>query len=362
MTKETKLSLKEIGRATLARQMLLERERVAVPEAIERLGCLQAQEPRPPFAALWSRVEGFAADDLRDALHARKVVRSPLMRATLHLMSAADYPPLRPALQPVMANWMVARTRGLDRERVVTRARELLEDEPRTMGELRALLAKSFPGDDERGLAAVARRELPLVMVPSDERWGFPRDSRFAPANRWLRRKVAAEAGPDGLIRRYLGAFGPATAADFQTWSGLGSARDAFERLRPELAAFRDPRGRELFDLPDAPRPGADAPAPVRLLPDFDSLVLAHDDRSRVISDEHRGLVATKNLRVRATFLVDGIVGGTWSAKRSGKRATLSIEPFGRLRKRDAKELEEEGERLLRFLEEDAASFAVKLG
>jgi hypothetical protein len=362
MPKETKLSRQEIGRATLARQMLLDRERMPVAQAVERLGGLQAQEPRPPFAALWARVEGLDADDLREALHARRVVRSPLMRATLHLMSAADYRALRPALQPVMANWMVARTRGLDRERVVARARELLEDEPRTMGELRALLAKSFPGDDERGLAAVARRELPLVMVPSDDRWGFPRDSRFALAHRWLRRQVAAEDEPDELIRRYLGAFGPATVADFQTWSGLGAAKDAFERLRPELATFRDPRGRELFDLPDAPRPGAGAPAPVRLLPDFDSLVLAHDDRSRVIRDEHRGLVATKNLRIRATFLVDGIVEGIWSAKRSGKRATLSIEPFGRLRKRDAKELEDEGERLLRFLEDDATSFAVKLG
>jgi hypothetical protein len=361
MPRETTLTRKEIGRATLARQMLLERERIPVGEAVERLGGLQAQEARPPFAALWTRIEGFDAGDLRAALHSRHVVRSPLMRATLHLMSAADYGTLRPALQPVMANWMVARTRGLDRERVVARARELLEDEPRTMGELRALLAKSFPGDDERGLAAVARRELPLVMVPSDERWGFARDSRLALANRWLRRKVAAEDEPDGLIRRYLAAFGPASVADFQTWSGLGAAKDAFERLRPDLATFRGERGRELFDLPDAPRPGAEVPAPVRLLPDFDSLVLAHDDRSRVIRDEHRGLVATKNLRIRATFLVDGVVSGTWSAKRSGKKATLSIEPFARLRKRDVTELQDEAERLLRFLEEDAASVDVKL-
>jgi Winged helix DNA-binding domain len=361
MPKETTLTRKQIGRATLARQMLLERQAVPVVEAVERLGGLQAQEPRPPFEALWTRLEGFEADELREALAKRRVVRGPLMRATLHIVSAADYRALRPGLQPLMESWMGAYVRGVDRAAVVPAARELLEEEPRTMGELRELLARSFPRDDVRGLTAVARRELALVMVPGDERWGFPRDSRFAPASRWLRRKVAATGDPDALIRRYLGAFGPASVLDFQRWSGLGAAKDAFERLRTELATFRDPRGRELFDLPDAPRPDGDVPAPVRLLPEFDSLVLAHDDRSRVIRDEHRDRIATKNLRIRATFLVDGVVAGTWSAKRGGKRATLTVEPFGRLRKRDAKALEEEGERLLRLVEDDATSFSVKL-
>jgi hypothetical protein len=203
---------------------------------------------------------------------------------------------------------------------------------------------------------------VPLVMVPTDDRWAFARDSRFALAEDWLRprRPKKPPAATRDLVVRYLGAFGPASAADFQTWSGMKGAKDAFDALRPRLEAFTDERGRELFDVPDAPRPDEDVPAPVRFLPDFDSLVLAHDDRTRVIADEHRGLVATKNLRIRATFLVDGLVAGTWSVERKGRRATLRLAPFGRLRKADSGALAEEGERLLRFLEEDADSFDVK--
>jgi len=210
-------------------------------------------------------------------------------------------------------------------------------------------------------MAYAIRMHLPLVQVPTDDAWGFPAASDFALADDWLGKKIPTEEAPAHmLVRRYLAAFGPATPKDAQVWSGLQSLRAAFEELRPELVTFRDERKRELFDLPDAPRPDEDTPAPVRFLPEFDNLVLAHDDRTRVIADEHRPKVTLKNLQVRATFLVDGFVAGAWKVERKKKTATLVLEPFGKLTKKTLTELEREGEALLRFVEEDAEARDVR--
>ena len=355
------LSTRQLGRATLARQGLLDREKTPVREAVERFGGLQAQEPRPPFAGLWSRLAGFRREDLHEALHAREVVRATSMRATLHLMSAADYAALRASLAPMLEQTMRTFTKALDVDRVLAAARVLLEEKPRTFNELRSLLAGEFPRANERALGAAVRVRLPLVMVPTEDRWGFPRDSGFALAEDWLEEPLSEDRTPERLVRRYLGAFGPATAADVQAWSGLKGIKAVMEDLRPTLESFQDERGRELFDLPDSPRPDEDAPAPARFLPDFDSLVLAHADRSRVIDDEHRALIATKNLRIRATFLVDGRVRGTWTVERKGKKAALLLAPFKRLRKADSAALAEEGDALVRFLEDDAAGFDVRV-
>lgn len=360
MSKGT-LTTTELSRATLARQLLLERDSMSAVAAVERLCGMQAQEPRPPVVGLWTRLDGFRAEDLLEPVRAGKAVRATLMRATLHLMSARDYRKLRSALDPMMTGAMGPRTKDLDLDAVMREAAKLLRKDPLTFNELRAALAKRFPGADDRGLGRAVRLGLPLVMVPTDDRWGFARDSRFAPAESVIGKPPAKRAATAELLLRYLAAFGPATAADFQTWSGLGGTRAIVEKVRDQVVTFRDERGRELLDLPDAPRPGGDVRAPVRFLPDFDNLLLAHDDRSRVIADEHRPLVATKNLRIKATFLVDGIVAGTWAAERKGKRATLRLEPFNRLRKADVKELEAEGEELLRFLEPDAATRDVKV-
>jgi hypothetical protein len=355
------LTTRELGRATLARQMLLEREAVSAIAAVERLCGMQAQEPRPPFAGLWSRVDGFRRDDLLEPLRSGKVVRATLMRATLHLMSARDYRKLRSALDPMMLGAMGPRTKDVDLDAVLREAAKLLRRGPLTFNELRAALARRFPRADDRGLGRAVRLGMPLVMVPTDDRWAFARDSRFALAATVIGKPLAKRAAAGELLLRYLAAFGPATAGDFQTWSGLGGARAIVDGVRDSLVELRDERGRELFDLPDAPRPGADVPAPVRLLPDFDNLLLAHDDRTRVIADDHRGLVATKNLRIKATFLVDGIVSGTWAVERRGRQATLTLTPFGRLRKADVRELEAEGEAMLRFLEEEASMHDVKV-
>ena len=328
-------------------------------DAIERLAGLQAQEPRPPFVGMWSRVEEFARRDLIGALGDGSVVRGMLMRATLHAVSAADFRAFRAAVQPVLSGAFAGVneriTGGVDIDAVVPAARELLASRPRTFNELRALLSERFPDVNPRGLGYAARTHLPLTMVPTADRWGFPRDARFALA------EAGEDEAPEPLVRRYLAAFGPASAADAQTWSGLRGLAPVLEAM-DDLERFEDDRGRTLFDLADAPRPDADAPAPVRFLPEFDNLVLAHADRTRLLDEQHRPRVVTKNLRVKATFLVDGRVAGTWKSERKGKKATLALEPFARLRKADAAALAREGEALLRFVEEDAASFEVRVG
>jgi Winged helix DNA-binding domain len=351
---------KELNRATLARQLLLARDRTSPVHAVERLVGLQAQEPRPPFVGLWTRLDDFQTSDLRAALDG-DLVRGMAMRATLHLMSARDFAALRMSLQPVMTRAMKGalrgRDQGLDLDRVLPAARELLEEEPRDFNELRALLSERFPDVNHRALGYAVRTQMPLVMVPTDDRWAFPSAAKFALPEF----AVADGEDPRPLVLRYLAAFGPATAADAQTWSGLKGSKAVFDDLRDELVTLQDEDGRELFDVPDAPRPGADAEAPPRFLPDFDNLMLAHADRTRVIADEHRGEVVTKNLRVRATFLWDGFVAGTWTMGRKGKTATLRMTPFGRLPKRAVNALSAEGEALLRFVEEDATAFDVKV-
>jgi hypothetical protein len=364
MAPET-LTTRQLGRATLARQLLLERAEVPVLEAVERLGALQAQEPKPPFIGLWSRLAGFRASDLVQALEDRAVVRATMMRGTLHLASADDYAAFRAPLQPVLRRGMTSalreRAAGLDPDAVLPVARELLAERSRTFDELRTLLQEAFPGVNHRALGFAVRMLLPLVMVPTADRWGFPRVADFTLAETWLGRPLDTGEGTDALVLRYLGAFGPASAADMQTWSGLQGIKAVLEGLRPRLASFRDESGRELFDLPDAPRPDEASPAPPRFLPEFDSLLLAHADRSRVISVEHRPAVITKNLRIRATFLLDGLAAGTWESKRSRREATLTLTPFRSLSTRDAAALRREGESLLRFAEEDASAVAVRV-
>jgi hypothetical protein len=361
MATET-LSLRALNRATLARQMLLARQAVPVVEAVERLGGLQAQEPKPPFAALWSRLEGFERGELATALHAHEVVRGTLMRGTLHLVSAGDFCAFRSALAPVLEQghrMLGERAAGLDVDAVLPVARALLEDGPRTFTELRALLLERFPDVNERALGFTVRMLLPLVMVPTDDPWSFRSVSRFTLADGWLGKAFEVTGSSRALVRRHLAAFGPATTADVQAWSGLKGLGPVLDELRPELLVFRDERGRELFDLPGAPRPDEGVDAPARLLPEFDSLLLAHADRTRIVADEYRSKLVTKNLRVRATYLVDGSIGGTWTIERARSAATLVLAPFAHAPKR-AKALLEEAEGMLRFLEPDAKTFDVK--
>lgn len=364
MTLET-LTVRQLNRATLARQMLLERERLSAVAAVERLAGMQAQLARPPFVGLWTRVEGFQREELVAGFQERTVVRGILMRSTIHLMSSADYLRFWRTLQPMLSadiRSRLNRADGLEPERVAPVACELLREQPRTITELAQALQAAFPGIEPRTLAHIARAELPLLFMPGgDAHWAFPGNAGFTLATDWLSEPPAPNTARHALVLRYLAAFGPASVADVQTWSKLTRMSAVLDELRPQLHSFRDEQGRELFDLPDAPRPPSDTPAPPRFLPNFDNLVLSHADRSRVLPEQHRRFMASKNGMVPATVLIDGFVGATWRTERARNAATLRITPFEPLPKHVTNELAEEGEALLRFVEEDAATFDVRI-
>jgi Winged helix DNA-binding domain len=359
------ISTRALNRAFLARQMLLERHRTTALDAIGRLVGMQAQVARPPFVGLWTRLANFTRAELTAALHDRRVVRVTAMRGTLHVMTSADYIALRGAMQPMLTKGTLAilrdRAAALDMELLDAEGRKFFAKSPATFDALRDHLKAKFPKRDERAMAYAIRTHVPLVQVPTDAPWAFPAAADFTLADGWLSTKVSTAATTaEALVLRYLAAFGPATPGDAQAWSGLAGLREVFESLRPSLVTFRDERKRELFDLPRAPRPDADVDAPVRFIPDFDNLVLSHDDRSRIMADAHRGRVTLKNLQVRATILVDGMVAGTWKSERKRKTAVLVIEPFATVAKRARTSLEEEGERLLAFLEDDAPERVIR--
>ncbi len=360
------LTRRQLNRATLARQMLLERANEPPSGAVARLAGMQAQEPAPPFVGLWTRLAAFAPADLLAMLHERSVVRCTALRGTLHLLTADDYRawrgPAEPGVRQALAT-LGSRAAGLEPDAVLARAHALFAERPRTFNDLREALAGEFPGVDERALGYVARMGLPLVMVPNEgDHWGFPSDPVFGLAEDWLGPVAPNEDATRAMALRYLAAFGPASASDFGAWSGLKGAKALFEALRPDLVSFRDERRRDLFDLPDAPRPVPEVPAPVRFLPAFDNILLAHDDRSRIIADEHRPRVVTKNLRVHPTFLVDGLVAGTWKAERKRATAILRLAPFAPLSAGATEALAAEGDALLQFLEPDAAAREVAFG
>lgn len=352
-----RLSTAALNRATLARQLLLERHAMPIAAAVDRLAGLQAQQARPPFVGLHVRLDGFARADLLDALARGELVRATSMRATLHLLAADRYRELRPALQPALDKgvaMMRKRTVGVDLDAALALAREHFE-QPASFESLRERLLAAFPGCDERAIAYVIRYSLPLVQVPSrDERWGFAAASELVLAERWLAAPLAADDELVVLVRHYLAAFGPASIADAQTWSGMPGLRSTFALLRDELLVVHDAQGRELFDLPDAPRPEPDVPAPIRLLPEFDNLVLAHDDRSRIVDDAHRGVLVTKNLQVLASVLIEGRVAGTWTLARKKSTATLQVALFASPSRAQRDELVAEAERVIGFVEPDA--------
>lgn len=363
MTPET-LTVRQLNRATLARQMLLERERLSAVAAVERLAGMQAQLARPPFVGLWTRVEGFQREELVAGFHERALVRGILMRSTIHVMSSADYLRFWRTLQPMLSadiRTHLNRADGLEPERVLPVACELLREQPRTITELAQALQATFPGIEPRTLAHIARAELPLLFMPSgDAHWAFPGNARFTLATDWLTEPPSSSTARHALVLRYLAAFGPASVADVQTWSKLTRLSAVLNELRPQLRTFRDEEGRELFDLPDAPRPDANVPAPPRFLPNFDNLVLSHADRTRVLPEPHRRFMASRNGMVPATFLVDGFVAGSWKIERNKSTATLLLTPFEPLPKAAMDALVTEGEGLIRFVEEDAMEFDMR--
>jgi hypothetical protein len=371
------LSQRAVNRALLARQLLLERRplpaagpgRAAqVVQIVEHLVGLQAQAPFPPYFGLHSRLDGFHPDDLAALITGRGVVRIALMRGTIHLVSAGDCLPLRRLVQPVIERGMRGafgkQLAGVDPGALAAAGRGLVESEPMTFSQLGQALAARWPDHAPAALAQGVRAYVPLVQVPPRAVWGQSGQSLHTSAEHWLGQRPgsAAAAYPvraasrvelAELVTRYLGAFGPATVRDVQAWSGLTGLKAVLDQLRPSLVSFRNEQGAELFDLPTAPRPGGEVPAPARLVAEFDNLVLSHAERSRVISTEATGRLYTINGVIPGSVLIDGFVAGMWRLARGRDAAAVTIEMFGPVRERDA--LTAEAERVLAFAAPGAA-------
>lgn len=342
------LGPRALNRALLERQLLLRRQTLRVADALEHLVGLQAQNPNGPYYGLWSRLEDFHPDDLAGLVERRLVVRIALMRWTLHVVTARDCLELRPLVQPVMDQRMRSlfgrHLDGVDLAQLAARGRELVEQEPRSLGDVGRLLADECPGHEPSVLGNVLAALVPLVQVPPRGLWGRNGRAVQTSAERWIGRRLEPAAPPDELFMRYLAAFGPATIEDMAKWSGLRGVRCVVDRLRPRLRSFTDMDGRELLDVVDGPLPDPDTPAPVRFLPEGDNAVLAHADRSRIVSLAHRRLVTAHK-----TFLVDGFVGGTWKVIHSARTDTLVISPIAPISREDRLALAEEGAQLLAF-------------
>lgn len=356
------LSQRALNRALLARQMLLQRWQMPAAAAVERLVGMQAQSPNAPYFGLWTRLDGFRPDELAQLINDRSLVRTSLMRTTLHLVTAEDCLTLRPLLQPMLERGFATgspfarRIAGIDLPALLAAGRELLEEQPRTVAALGTLLQARWPDYDATSLAHAVRYVVPLLQVPPRGIWGAGGQAAFTTVASWLGRPLDPNPSPDAMVLRYLAAFGPATVNDIQAWCWLTRLRAVVERLRPRLRTFRDERGQELFDLPDAPRPDPETPAPPRFLPEYDNVLLSHAERGRIIAASYSSRVFT-----RGALLVDGFVCGAWTIKRQGRgAATLLIELFEPLAVPDRAAVEEEGTRLLTFAAADARTRALE--
>jgi hypothetical protein len=356
------LSLRALNRALLARQMLIERRAMSATAALEHLVGMQAQSPFPPYFGLWTRLEKFQPEELSELIESRKAVRMSLMRSTIHLVTSKDALALRPILQSVQDRAFYVASRhgpaleGLDMAALLKLSRKLVEEKPLTFTGLGKLLEKRFPGRPVDSLGYAARNHFAMIQVPPRGLWGRSGQPAHTTIEKWLGRSIGTDTSPDEMIFRYLAAFGPAGVRDAQVWSGLPRLADIFERLKPRLVTFRDEAGRELFDLPDAPRPDPDTKVPVRYLPEYDNVLLSHADRTRIVSEDDRKRLFGGGGVLTSTILVDGFVHGAWKIVRKGKAATLEIKPYRPLLKKDVVALTAEGKRLLAFAAPEATA------
>ena len=348
------LSSTELNRATLARQLLLERARLDPVAAVEQVGGLQAQEPGSPYVALWSRIEGFEAAALDRAIRDRRLVKAGLFRGTLHLVSADDYlriqPAIRVTLQGLAAQDQFRNAEVRDIEALVEAALTFA-GEPRDNAAMHDHLEALAAAEGRTSVDVWwrVRREGPFIRAPEDLPWTFGRRPKYVAGGTWLDGRAFADetASLAHLVRRYLGALGPASVADLRAWSHV-----AVGRLRGVLASMSDvitladDTGRSLLDLADAPRPSADMPAPPRLLSMWDGVLLGHQDRTRVLPEAYRKAVISRNGDVLPTFLVDGRVAGLWWVEPDGPRTKIVFEPFERIPKAARTALDDEADRL----------------
>jgi hypothetical protein len=359
------LGRRALGRATLARQLLLERAPMAPSDSVHHLVGLQAQNPGDPYLALWSRLDPFDPFAVGRLVGERALVRIVAMRATIHLLTADDCVALRPLCQPVLDGelWRhrdhAAHLRDAELAPVLAHAAELLAEAPMTPAALGRALTERFPALDGAAMSYAARNLLPLVQVPPRGVWGRRGQVTVTTAQAWLGRPMAVESSIEDAVERYLRAFGPALPADLAAWSRLTGFAEIIERMGARLRTFHDERGRRLVDVPDAPLPDPDTPAPARILPEYDNALLSHADRSRYTPDDVAALGTTG--RVHGTALVDGSIAATWSLSRDDKRTVMTVRHLRRLARRARAELVAEAMGALEFLEPDASSNDVRL-
>ncbi|GAB3458116.1 winged helix DNA-binding domain-containing protein [Streptomonospora sediminis] len=358
----TVLSTRALNRATLARQLLLDRADLPARDAVAHLCGMQAQEPQEPFIGLWARLRAFDPAELSDLLTGRGVVRTHLMRRTVHLVAAEDALAWRARHDAMLRQRVLGVYRsefgGVDLAELAAAGRAVMADgQARSMAGLARELAGRWPGVSTRALGEMLVAALvPMVQLPPRGLWRTKGGVRNLPMTAWLGRGIAplpadgSDPAGQALLRRYLAAFGPAASSDLRAWCGLAGLPAAVKALREELVSFRDERGRELLDLPDAPRPDPDTPAPVRFLPAFDNAVLGYHDRSRIIDDADRGL-SVAGARV---VLVDGRVAATWTVEYgAGDRAgagTVAVAPLRRFTRDEHAGVAEQGRELASFL------------
>ena len=322
---------------------------------VEHLVGLQAQEPRDPYMALWSRIAGFRPEELEALIERREAVRMTLMRGTIHLFTAHDALALRPPLGVVPERLFHSgspfgrQLEDADVDEIVAAGRTLVEQEPRTRAQLRALLGERWPDRDAEAMAHAVAYLLPLVQIPPRGLWSRSGRATLTTLESWLGRPLDGAPAPDRVVLRYLAAFGPASTKDVAAWSGLTGVREIMERLRGELRTFRDEYGVELFDLPGAPLPDPGTPAPVRFLPQYDNVFLAHADRSRIGDQADRPRLDFGDERFFKMVLIGGFLRGVWRLEDDA----LLVKPARRLSKRDSTAVAAEGRRLLDFLDDD---------
>jgi hypothetical protein len=341
------LSDRALNSATLARQLLLDRVDRPALDVVRHLVGMQGQDPELPYLGLWNRITAFRRDDLSRLLYARDVVRGTLFRGTQHVLAADDYEWIRPLLQPMLdtrlRGWFGRHLDGVDVSALAAAARPLLADGTLTRPELGRALAQQWPDREPEWLARSIQALLPVLHPPPDGLWGRRGPTPFVLAEAYLGRPLRERPIHD-LVLRYLAAFGPASVRDMQAWSGMTRLRPAFEELRPRLCTFRSEVGAELFDLPDAPRPGADEPAPVRFLPNFDNVLYGHADRGRIVRGDQPW-----QLLSQAAVTVDGRVRALWRIRTVAGTAALTVRPFELLTPEESAAVRDEGEALLHF-------------
>ncbi|HCT81476.1 MAG TPA: hypothetical protein DGT23_33875 [Micromonosporaceae bacterium] len=344
------VSIRALNRATLDRQLLLRRHLMPAAEAIEQLAGIQAQAPLSPYVGLWTRLEGFTHDELSSLVLDRQVVRGPLMRATVHMVTARDYLKLRPVTQLVLDRSYSGqpfnkKLAGLNREEILTAGRKLLEEQPRTRPELSKLLGELWPGIDQASLGHLIGYLVPVIQMPPRGVWGMTGQPLLTLASSWLDAKVSLEPTPkllEEMVLRYLAAFGPATVMDAQMWSGLTKLREVVDRLGKRIVRLPG----DYLDLPDVTRPAEDIAVPIRFLPEYDNLLLSHADRSRFIEDGRRVPLPPGNGSSYGTVLVDGFYRADWRLEKGG---VLVVEPFAKTGKGQQNAIVKEGLALLDF-------------